>query len=175
MGLRGPAPKPTALRVYEGNPSRRPLNDREPVALLGEPEMPKHLDRDARREWRRLVPLLLSMRVLSESDGIALGSLCITYSRLIQAQRLMAKSSLLIKTPGGYVMQSPVLSIVNSQLAALSLQLKEFGLTPSSRSRMIATSETSGGIDPLERALCGEDEDFEPGGAIWLAQQRKKQ
>ena len=69
MGLRGPTPKPTALRLYEGNRGHRPLNDREPVALMGEPEMPKHLDRDARREWRRLVPLLMTMRVLTRATG----------------------------------------------------------------------------------------------------------
>ena len=43
--------------------------------------MRKHLDRDARREWRRLVPLLMTMRVLSESDGLALASLCMTTAR----------------------------------------------------------------------------------------------
>jgi hypothetical protein len=56
--------EPTALRLHEGSPARRPLNDRKPVALLGEPEMPKHLDRDAPR-MEALVPLLMSMKVLT--------------------------------------------------------------------------------------------------------------
>jgi P27 family predicted phage terminase small subunit len=162
MGLRGPTPKPTALRLYEGNRGHRPLNDREPVALMGEPTMPKHLDADARREWRRLVPLLMTMRVLTESDGLALASLCMTYSTLVQAQRLMVKaaggkgSSLLIKTASGYIQQSPLLGIINGQMAALTVMLREFGLTPASRSRILATSENSSGIDPLELKLCGE-------------------
>ena len=162
MIMPGPAPKPTALRIYEGNRGHRPLNDREPIALTGEPEMPKHLDRDARREWRRLVPLLMTMRVLTESDGLALASLCMTYSTLVQAQRLMLKSatgkrsSLLIKTASGYIQQSPLLGIINGQMAALTVMLREFGLTPASRSRILATSDTNGGIDPLELKLCGE-------------------
>ena len=31
MATRGRKPKPTALKVLEGNPGKRPLNDREPV------------------------------------------------------------------------------------------------------------------------------------------------
>ena len=31
MATRGKKPKPTALKVLEGNPGKRPLNDREPV------------------------------------------------------------------------------------------------------------------------------------------------
>lgn len=62
MGLRGPAPKPTALRIIEGNLGHRPLNQREPKPLVGEPDVPAHLSRDAKKEWRRLVPILLAMR-----------------------------------------------------------------------------------------------------------------
>ncbi len=163
MGLRGPAPKPTAIRMLEGNPGRRPFNEREPIALAGAPAMPRHLNADARREWRRLVPLLLTMRVLSESDGIALANLCQTYATLISAQRMMDKqikagaSGLLIKTGTGYVQQSPLLGIINKQMTLLNTQLREFGMTPSSRSRIEAFDEGNrDGIDPLERALCGE-------------------
>jgi P27 family predicted phage terminase small subunit len=146
---------------------------------MGEPEMPKHLDRDGRREWKRLVPLLTTMKVLTESDGLALANLCMTYSTLVQAQRLMLKSatgkrsSLLIRTRSGYIQQSPLLGIINSQMAALTVMLREFGLTPASRSRIVATSESSGVVDELERKLCGEDEDFLPGGSVWAQQQRK--
>ena len=34
MATRGRKPKPTALKVLEGNPGKRPLNDREPVPPL---------------------------------------------------------------------------------------------------------------------------------------------
>jgi P27 family predicted phage terminase small subunit len=107
------------------------------------------------------VPLLLSMRVLTESDGLALANLCMTYSTMVQAQRLMIKSAtgnrspLLMRTASGYVMQSPLLGIINGQMAALTVMLREFGLTPASRTRITATSE-SGGVDNLERLLCGD-------------------
>lgn len=176
----GPAPKPSALRKLEGRVSHRPLNDNEPIALIGEPECPRHLNAIARKEWRRLCPLLLSMGVLSETDGIALGNLCNAYATLISAQRLMNKASkgpgsgLLIKSPNGYLQQSPLLSIVNRQIEIVNRLLSEFGLTPSSRTRVDAISPAcvTGGIgDPLERALCGDPRDFEIGGKLWKTKQ----
>jgi P27 family predicted phage terminase small subunit len=162
MGLRGPAPKPTAIRMIEGNPGKRPFNPRGPKALDGEPEMPRHLNADARREWRRLVPILLAMRVLSESDYIALANLCQNYATLIAAQKLMAKAGgtgLLIKTSSGYIQQSPLLGIINKQIESLNKQLREFGMTPSSRTRIEAVVDPyKPGFDPLERALCGTNE-----------------
>src|ERR1044072_6514183 len=111
MGLRGPAPKPTTIRVLEGNLSRRPLPANEPKPLVGEPDIPPHLDREARRELRRLVPILLSMRVLHVADGGVLGNLCQAYPMLTQANKAIQQatkvggSGLLMKTPSGYVQQ----------------------------------------------------------------------
>jgi P27 family predicted phage terminase small subunit len=87
MGLRGPAPKPTAIRIIDSNPGKRPLNGREPQPDAVEPRCPDHLDKDARKEWRRLVPILLRMRVLTEADGYSLANLCQAYSTMAKAQQ----------------------------------------------------------------------------------------
>jgi P27 family predicted phage terminase small subunit len=58
-----------------------------------------------------------------------------------------------MKTPGGYVQQSPLLGIINSQVEILNRISREFGLTPSSRTRLEATAEPT--IDNLEAKLCG--------------------
>ena len=159
MGLRGPAPKPTSIREREGNPARRPLPAHEPRPQLGEPVMPKYLDREGRQEWKRLVPILLSIRVLSTADGLELGNLCQAYSFLVQAHeamRLAGKgggSGLLMKTPGGYVQQSPLIGIINGQVEIINRISREFGLTPSSRTRIEALAEP--GDDGFEAELCG--------------------
>ena len=102
MGRRGPAPIPTAIRIMEGNPGKRPLTGREPQPAAGvEPRCPDHLDKDARKEWRRLVPILLRMRVLTEADGYALANLCQAYSTMAKAQRKLNETGLLLKTPSG--------------------------------------------------------------------------
>jgi len=136
MGLRGPAPKPTELVVLDGNPGKRPLNRREPKPRFTTPKCPEYLDETAKMEWRRLVPILKRMRVLTEADYLALGSLCQSYSTLIKAQTKLSEGGLLFKTPSGYVQQSPLLSIVNSCVETITRLCREFGLTPASRSRL---------------------------------------
>jgi P27 family predicted phage terminase small subunit len=158
MGLRGPAPKPTGVRVMEGNMSKRALPANEPLPFPGEPDMPSHLTREARKEWKRLVPILLGMRVLTAADGIALANLCQAHALLVEAHKAREKackgggSGLLMKTPSGYVQQSPLLGIINSQVEIINRICREFGLTPSSRVRL-DTSEPA--TDEIEAKLCG--------------------
>ena len=136
MGLRGPAPQPTSIRVLNGNPGRRPINTTEPQPRAVKPHCPAHLDDEAKKEWKRLSPILQRMRVLTEADYMALANLCVAYSTLIKAQVSLSKTGLLVKTPSGYVQQSPLVSIVRSQMEMINRLCGEFGLTPSSRSRI---------------------------------------
>jgi P27 family predicted phage terminase small subunit len=77
MGLRGPAPKPNAIRIAEGNPARRPINTDSPQFAEGEPNQPLGMSLEARREWRRLVPILLSVPgLLTAADGHELADMC---------------------------------------------------------------------------------------------------
>jgi P27 family predicted phage terminase small subunit len=136
MGLRGPAPRPTALVVLEGNPGKRAINRAEPKPRLKTPECPQHLDEQAKTEWKRLVRIIRHMRILTEADYIALANLCQAYSRMVRAEKKLAEAGLLYKTQSGYVQQSPLLSIINSSVETITKLCREFGLTPSSRSRI---------------------------------------
>ena len=49
MATRGRKPKPTALKVLEGNPGKRPLNDREPVPPKGTLKCPAWLLPEAKK------------------------------------------------------------------------------------------------------------------------------
>jgi P27 family predicted phage terminase small subunit len=150
----GPQPKPTAIRIAEGNRSRRPLNEREPRPSAVCPRMPKHLDKTAQREWRRLAPMLERMGVLTEVDGIALANLCVDCSILQQAQESLSKTGLLSKSGrSGLIHQSPLLNIISVTTDRVTRALREFGLTPASRSRIQTNAD--GSTDSLERALCG--------------------
>src|SRR5580698_7010248 len=107
--MRGPAPTPTALRVLEGNPSKRPLNRREPQPRAKAPKCPDHLDEIAKNEWKRLIPILRRMRLLSEADGMALASLCQAYSTMVQAQTKLNKTGLLYLREGQPIRATPLL------------------------------------------------------------------
>ena len=52
MAVRGRKPKPTALKVLEGNPGHRPLNKKEPMPKGKLPRCPEWLEDDAKKEWK---------------------------------------------------------------------------------------------------------------------------
>lgn len=140
----GRTPKPTNIERAEGNPGHRPINTREPKPMEVRPQMPRYLDAQARKEWRRLCPMLERMRVLTEADGIGLASLCVDYSLLQQVQADLAKTGLLVKnSKTGMIHQNPLLNIASVVSGRVARGLREFGLTPASRSKIqVAGNET---------------------------------
>ena len=78
MGKRGPAPKPTALKVLQGNPGKRPLNDKEPEYEKSDELLkpPPYLSTHAKKEWKRIAPMLLNNGLLTNVDISALGAYC---------------------------------------------------------------------------------------------------
>jgi P27 family predicted phage terminase small subunit len=79
-----------------------------------------HLLEVARKEWRRLATPLYRMGVLSVTDRAALAAYCVAWSHWVEAEEHLAKGPPLIKTPSGYVQQSPWLSIANKQLEIMA-------------------------------------------------------
>jgi len=156
--------KPTALKRLEGNPGKRKLNDREPIADLGRPEMPPGLSRVARKEWNQIVPRLEQMGVLTVVDGKALAAYCSTYAQWMQAERNIAKYGLVtaIADPddtGLVVLKTnPAVKIKGDSLRLMRAFLNDFGLTPASRARL-TTNDDKGKYAPpqtndaLERFL----------------------
>jgi len=78
--MQGRKPIPTAVKELRGNPGHRPLGDREPQPKVGEPPMPSGLSRYAKQAWKRMVPILLDMGVLTVADGDALMLYCEAYA-----------------------------------------------------------------------------------------------
>ncbi len=136
MGLRGPAPAPTALKIMRGNPGKRPINKSEPKPRKFKSKPPDHLDPEAVAEWKRLVPILKRMKVLTEADYMALGTLCVAYSTMAKAQKQLTTAGLLYKTQSGYVQPSPLMGIITRNMEIVKKHLAEFGMTPASRSRI---------------------------------------
>jgi P27 family predicted phage terminase small subunit len=89
--------------------------------------------------------VLLAMQVLTEADYIALRTLC----QGLHAQKRLNKGGILFKTPNGYIQQNPLLGIIRNQMHIVNALLREFGLTPSSRTRLVAHEEDDGMHDLL--------------------------
>lgn len=158
MAIKGRKPKPTAVKKLEGNPGRRPLNGREPVPPQTEIRCPSWLLPEAKREWKRLASALQAMGVLTVADLTAFSGYCQAYARWKEAEEFITQHGSIFKTPSGYVQQVPQVSIAQQNLKIMQSFCAEFGLTPASRSRIIA-GETNGGAslgtDPMERLLKG--------------------
>ena len=135
--MKGRKPKPTVLKVLDGNPGKRPLNQREPKAPQGLPEAPSWLDAEAQAEWERVTSDLQEMGLLSRADRPALAAYCTAWSRWVEAEAMVKKLGPIVKSPDkGFPMKSPYLTIADQALETMRKLMVEFGLTPSSRSRI---------------------------------------
>jgi P27 family predicted phage terminase small subunit len=135
--MRGRKPKPTLLKTLEGNPGKRSLNDREPVPPDGIPDCPDFLTTEARAEWFRTAKVLKEMQLLTLADRAALAAYCTAYGRWVEAEQQVQKYGTIVKSPNkGFPMKSPYLTVADQALESMRKLMVEFGLTPSSRSRI---------------------------------------
>jgi len=151
--MRGRKPKATATKKLEGNPGKRKLNNREPKYGAELPRCPHHLSKAARVEWRRLVRELGASGVLKVADRDALAAYCTAFARWAEAEAMIVKSGPVLKSEGGGLYQNPYLSIANRSIDQLIKIGSEFGLTPSSRTRLKV--EKPSAMDQLEMELFG--------------------
>jgi P27 family predicted phage terminase small subunit len=155
--MRGRRPKPTALKLIDGNPGRRPLNLHEPKPDRAIPTCPAHLMPTARAEWKRLAHELDRLGILSNLDRAALAAYCQAYGRWVEAERKLKETPTLLRTPSGYVQPSPYLAIANRQMELMHRFMAELGLSPASRSRVVAVPRP--GPKPWEPASWMRDDD----------------
>lgn len=135
MGKRGPAPKPTKLKLLAGNPGQRKLNDHEPQYNEVIPDPPEILTGEALKEWERVTKMLSSSGVMTEVDGVALAAYCQHYANWVLAIDTLQGSELIQPHKGNAVpMVIGCMKVINESSDRMLKYLKEFGMTPSSRS-----------------------------------------
>lgn len=159
MSKTGRPPKPTNLKVLQGTDRPDRARKNEPKPPTGA-ECPSWLDREAKKEWKRVAPILERLGLLTVVDTTALAAYCQSYSHWQQAERFLRKNGMTYTTQTGYARQRPEVAISQKALAQVKMFCSEFGLTPSARARMelpevpIAVSAAkSGGVDAFEDFL----------------------
>ena len=105
--MRGRKPKPTIIKIREGNPGKRRINGDEPQPSGSQPTCPAHLSPTAKAEWKRLAQPLNKIGLLTQVDRAALAAYCQSYGRWVEAERKLTETPPLLKTPAGYVQASP--------------------------------------------------------------------
>lgn len=154
MGDRGPLPKPAALRALEGNAGKRPLDIGGGVNPRIEiPSPPKHLGQEARKEWKRITPLLEELGLISGLDRAALALYCQAVGRMAELETAFnGKVAAMVAngmgyadavyevshavTPSGYAQQSVIVQLIKSAREQVNRYLMHFGLSPAARGRV---------------------------------------
>ena len=142
------------MRLIRGNPSRRPLPKEEAEIPAEIPDPPDHLSKRAKSEWGRIAPELQRFGLLTKIDGSALGAYCDYFAQWAEASAKIKKEGMMIKTPYG-IQENPWARRSDKALEGMRKILVEFGMTPSSRSRVKASpkpEEKSKGADYFEWA-----------------------
>jgi len=135
MSTRGPKPKPRALRILDGDqPSR--INPSEPRPLAVPPMPPDDLDATGRAAWDRLAPMLSRLGLLTEADGEALALYCRAAQVAARAEAQVRRYGLSMKDGAGGRRPNPAVAMAERARRDMLAVLTEFGLTPSSRSRV---------------------------------------
>jgi P27 family predicted phage terminase small subunit len=120
MAQRGRKPKPTALKILEGNPGKKPLNNQEPNPEKRAPKCPSWLEPEAKKEWKRMAKTLETMGILTQVDITAFAGYCQAYARWKEAEEFLSKHGTIFKTPSGYIQQVPQVSIAQTVSDKLS-------------------------------------------------------
>lgn len=154
MSIRGGKPKPTVIKMLEGNAGKRPLNKREPNyrSVNIKSDCPPDLVGDARDEWVRMLAVIGNQVLVTAGDVAVFTLYCASWGEYITAQRAVnALTSWTIETDSG-IKPHPLLGIRDRAAAVMKKAALEFGLTPSSRTRIELPDKTDGDeVDDYEK------------------------
>lgn len=120
MTKRGPKPQTTSQKKAKGE--RRPsrLDDDKVInfpAVDRAPDAPEHLNEYAKQRWDELAPLLYAQKILSVADLMMLEQLCSIYGEIRDMEDRRVEVPITLRNQ-------------------LRLYAAEFGITPSSRTRV---------------------------------------
>jgi P27 family predicted phage terminase small subunit len=140
--MRGRKPLPSNVVRLRGNPGKRRLNDTEPRPTSRLPACPACLGEEARKEWRRLSKELGELGLLTGLDRGLLAAYCQAHALWVEAVSSIGRYGTMVKSPNGYPMQSPYVAVANKQVEIMVRIASEFGMSPSSRTRIRAGEPT---------------------------------
>lgn len=159
--------RPPLQVVREGNPGHRPVNEgvKLPPAELAEPDwlevfppvrgddglqqVNKRCREIARREWRRVVPVLKYTAGLAEVDVTLLQDYCVCVARIDQCERELSRRGLLMEGERGW-QKNGATTVVGQYRQQLKAYIGELGLSPSARGRMTPPKGDDDEDDPFD-------------------------
>lgn len=135
--MAGRRPTPEALKQLAGNPGKR--KPREAIKSTGLASCPSWLPPIAKTEWKRLASSLELLGLLGSADQGALAGYCTSYANLVRAQKVLNTKGFTY-THNGLEKKRPEVQIAQDAMREMRKFAQEFGMTPSSRSKVTPAS-----------------------------------
>lgn len=147
----GRKPIPSKLKLLKGTDQPCRMRDDEPMPKSDQVEMPPMLSDEAKKQWALVVKQLKDADIITNLDVHALAMYCEVFARWQHANEQLSKYGAVIKTHNGYPAQSPYMQIAHKSFEQMKAMLVEFGMTPSSRTKVGVVGKTD--VDPLDEFL----------------------
>jgi len=149
--MAGRPPKPTRTKELLGTLKSCRVNKAEPMPKRGRPVCPAWLDDEAKKKWRKLVPELDRLRLLTVVDGDVLAAYCQAWAEFKWATEVMQKEGRTGTRGTGGSAPHPAVAMQRSAWKAIKEFASLFGLDPSSRTKLSAPPVQQ--EDPFEKLL----------------------
>lgn len=146
--MAGRKPKPTHLKVLNGNPGKRALNKDEPKPTGELKKAPDWFNETQKDYWNYAIENAPGGLLKKLDKDVLIVYVCAAVTHK-EASLAMAQSDLLTMTPNGMEIQNPLIGIINKQATLMLKAAGEMGFTPSSRSR-IAVPPTGESKNPFD-------------------------
>ena len=121
MAHRGTKPQTREQKLAKGETRPSRLPDAESIVefpmVANVPKPPECLNAEGQALWTEIVPILFSQRILTTADVHSLSHLCELHGQIVDGYKRKVKPSA-------------------SELAQVRMYFSEFGMTPSSRTRI---------------------------------------
>lgn len=147
MGQRGPTPKPTNIKKLHGTYRADRAPKAEPKPKVEAPTCPSWLHVEAKREWKRIIDKLEKLGLVTELDRAPLAGYCQAYAEWWKMCKEVEKHGEVHTTDKGYPVQRPEVSMRDKAWDRMLKSAREFGFTPSARSRVNAIEQTDNDDD----------------------------
>lgn len=145
----GRKPKPAHLHVLNGTNRPDRQNQDEPEVGTDTIAPPSSLSDAALGIWREMVPELVRCHIMKNTDVLAMAALCEQIAVTREAIEKLHSTELLVRGSQGQPVPNPLFGIASDAFKNIYRGFTEFGMTPSSRTRIIAPKPEEGkpGLD----------------------------
>ena len=153
--MKGRKPKPDILKILQGTARKDRMNKKGPKVELRIPKCPSFLYGEGKKEWDRASKILFDLGLLTDLDMAALAGFCSCYHHWVEVEKLITKEGMVISVIDSQgrkqLRPSPYLKIADKFMALLKSFLVEFGMSPSSRTRVNVEPPKSDEDNPFSK------------------------